>query len=77
MYRNSKGYPDPTAGAAFAHIAHEERMKRRRTAEAQRKKESEKQVHKLKKKKTKARKKNPTSRPQPDKVRWIKAWPHD
>ena len=27
-YRNSEGYPDPTAGAAIAHIAYEERQKR-------------------------------------------------
>ena len=29
MFRNSEGYPDPTAGAALAHIAYEERLKRK------------------------------------------------
>ena len=29
MYRNSKHYPDPTAGAAFAHISHEKRWKQK------------------------------------------------
>ena len=28
-YRNSEGYADPTAGAAFAHIEYEERLKKR------------------------------------------------
>ena len=28
MYKNIEGYPDPTAGEAFAHIAHEERSKK-------------------------------------------------
>lgn len=27
-YRNSEGYPDPTAGTAIAHIAYEERQQR-------------------------------------------------
>ena len=29
MYKNSKGYPDPTAGTALEHIEYEERLKRR------------------------------------------------
>ncbi len=28
MYRNSEGYPDPTAGAALANVAREERRKK-------------------------------------------------
>lgn len=28
-YRNSEGYADPTAGAAIAHIAYEERQQKR------------------------------------------------
>ena len=30
MYKNSEGYPDPTAGAAMEHIEHEERLKRKK-----------------------------------------------
>ncbi len=29
-YRNPEGYKDPTAGAAFEHIARQERSKRRK-----------------------------------------------
>lgn len=59
MYRNSERYADPTAGAAFAHIAYEERkqrilaaQKRKKAEEAAksaallRKKEKEKQHRK-------------------------------
>ena len=31
-YKNSEGYPDPTAGIAIAHIAREERQKKRKAA---------------------------------------------
>ena len=31
MYKNSEGYNDPTAGAAFSRIAREERKKARKT----------------------------------------------
>ena len=30
MYKNSEGYPDPTAGAALEHIEYEERLKRKK-----------------------------------------------
>ena len=30
MYKNSEGYPDPTAGAALEHIEYEERLKSRK-----------------------------------------------
>lgn len=30
MYRNSEYYPDPTAGAALAHIAYEEWLARKK-----------------------------------------------
>ena len=29
MYKNSKGYPDPTAGIALEHIEYEEYLKKR------------------------------------------------
>lgn len=34
MYRNSEYYPDPTAGAALAHIAYEERLARKKIRQA-------------------------------------------
>ena len=37
MYRNSEHYADPTAGAAFAHIAYEERKQRRLAAQKKKK----------------------------------------
>ncbi|MBR4765638.1 MAG: hypothetical protein IK085_02610 [Clostridia bacterium] len=40
-YRNPEGYSDPTAGAAFEHIARQERAKRRKE---QRKKNRKKKV---------------------------------
>lgn len=38
MYRNSEYYPDPTAGAALAHIVYEERLARRKIRQANRRK---------------------------------------
>ena len=35
MYRNSERYADPTAGAAFAHIAYEERKQRKLATQKQ------------------------------------------
>ena len=35
-YRNNEGYADPTAGAAFAHIEYEERLKKRLEKKKQR-----------------------------------------
>ncbi len=37
MYRNCEGYADPTVGSAFAHMAYEERKKRRMAAQEQKK----------------------------------------
>lgn len=42
MYRNSEFYPDPTAGAALAHIAYEERLARKKIRQANRRKASTK-----------------------------------
>ena len=44
MYRNAEHYADPTAGAALAHIAHEERMARRKVAEARKRAEEKKKA---------------------------------
>ena len=44
MYRNSEGYASPTEGAAYAHIAYEERQKRREERERIKKQEAEKQA---------------------------------
>lgn len=30
LYKNNEGYSDPTAGAAIAHIMHEERKKKKK-----------------------------------------------
>lgn len=40
MYRNSEFYPDPTAGAALAHIAYEERLARKKIRQTNRRKAS-------------------------------------
>ena len=42
MYRNSEYYPDPTAGAALAHIAYEERLARKKIRQVNGRKASEK-----------------------------------
>ena len=44
MYRNSEGYADPTAGAALAHIAYEERMARRQAKAKQMEEQRAKQA---------------------------------
>ena len=66
MFRNSEGYPDPTAGAALAHIAYEERLKRKQAWDSGRR----------------LTKKNPSNvchmiwvDLQNEKLHWIKAWP--
>lgn len=57
MYRNSEHYADPTAGAAFAHIAYEER-KQRRLAAQKKKKAAEAVAAIWKKEKAKQRRKS-------------------
>lgn len=76
MYRNSEHYADPTAGAAFAHIAYEERMQRRlaaqkkkkaaKTAAALRKKEKAKQRRKMRAQERAAHYSTTV---------WVQAWP--
>ena len=76
MYRNSEHYADPTAGAAFAHIAYEERKQRRlaaqkkkkaaKTAAALRKKEKAKQRRKMRAQEREAHYNT---------MVWVQAWP--
>ena len=76
MYRNSEHYADPTAGAAFAHIAYEKRKQRRQVAQkkkkaaeaaaALRKKEKAKQHRKMRAKQREAHYSTTT---------WVLAWP--
>ena len=68
MFRNGEGYPDPTAGAALAHISYEERQKR-------------KQARNIKRRLTN---KNPSNICQMiwidlhnEQLHWIKAWPKE
>ena len=63
MYRNSEHYADPTAGAAFAHIAYEERKQRRLAAQ--------------KKKKAKQRRKKRAQQRETHNstTTWVLAWP--
>lgn len=65
MYRNSEGYADPTAGAALAHIAYEERLEKRRAERLIREAERKKQAA--------IRQKNqfPSHN---RKIHWVKVW---
>lgn len=56
MYRNSEGYADPTAGAALAHIAYEERMARRQAKAKQMEEQRAKQAARRKQEVQKRRK---------------------
>ena len=67
MYRNSEGYADPTAGAALAHIAYEERKKKRRDGRIIR--------NTGQKRATTQRKKRCSSQKSPN--HWVKAWPKE
>lgn len=77
MYRNSEGYADPTVGAALAHIAYEERLKRRKArqqrknaaqtaADAIKKKQKEEQQKAIRNKKRETHNSNQI---------WIQSWP--
>lgn len=52
--RNHEGYPDPTAGAAFEHIIHEER-RRRRQVQSKAQKQEKPHGHQQSTRHTKAR----------------------
>ena len=75
MYRNSKGYSDPTAGIAIAHITYEERVRKRK---AWLKRQEEKRTAAAREQEThrkQKRKKSPAKKPEPRKpTRWVKAW---
>lgn len=79
MYRNSEGYADPTAGAAFAHMAYEERQKRRQAAEKRRKAaEAEAAAAALWKKEKEARRREIRNRKREayyNTLTWVQAWP--
>ena len=79
MYRNSERYADPTAGAAFAHIAYEERKQRRLAAQKQ-KKATEAAAAAAALRKKEKKKQNRAIRNQQREAYystliWVKAWP--
>ena len=76
MYRNSERYADPTAGAAFAHIAYEER-KQRRLAAQKKKKAAEAAAAIRKKEKAKQRRKKRAQQRETHNstTTWVLAWP--
>ena len=80
MYRNAEHYPDPTAGAALAHIIHEERMARRKAAEAKKQAEEQKKAAAKREKDRQQREKRKLKREssaQQTETVWMKAWPKD
>ena len=76
LYRNSEHYADPTAGAAFAHIAYEER-KQRRLAAQKKKKAAEAVAEIRKKEKAKQRRKKRAQQRETHNstTTWVLAWP--
>jgi len=78
LYRNAEHYADPTAGAAFAHIAYEERMARRRAAQEKKKAEEKKKAAQRKLKREQEREKRRREREWRDAhTTWVKAWPRE
>lgn len=80
MYRNSEGYADPTAGAAFAHIAHEERIARRKAKQAKKRaKDREKAAARREKNSWQAKKQKQQYvwSDQQKNTAWRKAWPKE
>ena len=78
MYRNAEHYADPTAGAALAHIAHEERMARRKAAEARKRAEEKKRAAIRKQKQKERREAQKREREWRDAhTTWVKAWPKE
>ncbi len=75
MYRNSEGYADPTVGAALAHIAYEERRKRR-TAKQQAKKRKANAQKKLKQERKKSIRRKQTEERFRN-THWVLAWSVD
>ena len=79
MYRNSEGYADPTAGAAFAHIAYEERKQRRLAAQKQKKAAEAAAAAASHRKKAKSKEQKAIRNQQREAyystLTWVKAWP--
>lgn len=79
MYRNSEGYADPTAGAAFAHIAYEERKQKRQAAQKQQKATEAARTAAARRKKAKSKEqkaiRNQQSEAYYSTLTWVKAWP--
>ncbi len=74
MYRNSEGYADPTVGAALAHIAYEERRKRRTAKQAEKRKAAAQKKLKQERKKS-IRRKQTEERFR--NTHWVLAWSAD
>ena len=78
MYRNAEHYADPTAGAALAHIAHVERMARRKAAEARKRAAEKKKTALRRQKQNKRREAQKHERKWRDAhTTWVKAWPKE
>lgn len=81
MYRNSEHYADPTAGAAFAHIAYEERKQRRMAAQKQKRADKAAAAAAAQRKKEKAMQsreiRNRMREAYYDTLTWVKAWPRE
>ena len=79
MYRNSEGYADPTAGAAFAHIAYEERKQKRQAAQKQQKAAEAARTAVARRKKAKSKEQKAIRNQQREAyystLTWVKAWP--
>ncbi len=81
MYRNSEHYADPTAGAAFAHIAYEERKRRRLAAQKQKRADEAAAVAAAQKRREKAMQsreiRNKKREAYYGTLTWVKAWPRE
>lgn len=79
MYRNSERYADPTAGAAFAHIAYEERKQRRLAAQKQKRADEAAAAAAAQRKKKKTMHsreiRNRKREAYYNTLTWVKAWP--
>ena len=76
MYRNSERYADPTAGAAFAHIAYEERKQRRLAAQKQKRADEAAAAQRKKEKAIESREiRNRKREAYYSTLTWVKAWP--
>ena len=81
MYRNSEGYADPTAGAALAHIAYEERKQKRLIKQKQKKATEEAaSIAALRKKEQEKHRRairNQQRKTDYSTQTWVKGWPKE